>query len=330
MAARLRICALTALALLAATAPARAQGNEYEHCVKTGDAIIIDASRATCDEARALATGLTGVPAGNVEAVLLGAGWTALRAQATGFQQSYDLVATRGTASVFIRRPGDAPDLDGWGAGREIVFARGTLVPGQPAPRGAAVCTSAFLISLNRRLGGLSAGHCGGLNRRSNTTRRRNTALRRPPQPGIVLGRVQRNLERTTRLDALVLPVPTGAGRRPAAIIDRGIMSPPLFVAGTARPLSGRRVCFTGRTSGPDNCGRIAGRLGRGTRLICTGIIAREGDSGGPVYTPPGSDGRVRAVGLTAVVLRLFGTMCFTPIRPVLDALDARLVTYGG
>jgi len=328
MPARFRIVLLTAAVLLAAAAPAHAQDNEYEHCVKTGDAIIIDVSRATCEEARALATTLTAAPPDAVEATLVSAGWAPLRAAATGFQRSYDLVATRGTASVFIRRPGDAPDLDGWGAGRELVFSRGRLVPGAPAPRGSAVCTSAFLIRLNRRMGGLSAAHCGGLNRKSNTTRRRHTALRRPPQPGIVLGRVQRNLERKTRLDALVLPVPSGAGRRPAAIVDRGIMRPPLFVAGTARPLSGRRVCFTGRTSGADQCGRIAGRLER-TGLICTGIFAREGDSGGPVYTPPGADGRVRAVGLTAVVLRLLGTMCFTPIRPVLDALHARLVTYG-
>ena len=209
------------------------------------------------------------------------------------------------------------------------MFSRGTLVPGEPAPRCSAVCTSAFLIRLGRHLGGLSAGHCGGLNRRSNTTRRRNAALRRPPQPGIVLGRVQRNLERKTSLDALVLPVPSGAGRRPAAVVDRGIMRPPLFVIGLARARSGRRVCFTGRTSGADQCGRIAGRLER-TGLICTGIIAREGDSGGPVYTQPDAEGRVRAVGLTSVVLRLLGTMCFTPIRPVLDALHARMVTYGG
>ncbi|HEV2787050.1 MAG TPA: hypothetical protein VGV67_11710, partial [Solirubrobacteraceae bacterium] len=190
MAAPLRIVALTLAALLCGAATARAQQGDYDHCPKTGDAILIDVSRATCDEARALATTLTTVPSGAVEATLLAAGWTPLRAVATGFQHSYDLVATRGVASVFIRRPGDAPDLDGWMAGRELVFSRGTLVPGAPAPRGSAVCTSAFLIRLGTRMGGLSAGHCGGLNRRSNTTRRRNAALRRPPQPGIVLGRV--------------------------------------------------------------------------------------------------------------------------------------------
>lgn len=329
MAARIKLVVLVAVAaLLAGAASAHAQ-NEYEHCEKTGDAMIIDVSRATCEEARSLATALTTAPPDAVEATLVAAGWTPLRAIATGFQRSYDLVATRGLAAVWIRRPGDAPDLDGWMAGRELIFSRGRLVPGARAPRGSAVCTSAFLVRLGRSMGGLSAAHCGGLNRRSNTTRRRNAALRRPPQPGIVLGRVQRNLERKTRLDALVLPAPSGAGRRPAAVVDRGIMRPPLFVAGTARPLSGRRVCFTGRTSGPDRCGRIAGRLER-TGLVCTGIIAREGDSGGPVYTQPGTDGRVRAVGLTSVVLRLLGTMCFTPIRPVLDALHARLVTYGG
>ena len=329
MSARVRIVTLAAIAAaVLGAAPARAEVDDYEHCVKTGDAIIIDVVRASCEEARALATTLTAAPPGAVEATLLAAGWTPLRAVATGFQQSYDLVALRGLASVFIRRPGEAPDLDGWGAGRELVFSRGTIVPGAPAPKGSAVCTSAFLIRLGTRMGGLSAAHCGGLIRRSNTTRRRNAALRRPPMPGILLGRVQRNLERKTRLDALVLPVPSGAGRRPAPVVDRGIMRPPLFVSGTARPLSGRTVCFAGRTSGADQCGKIGGKLGR-TGLVCTGIIAREGDSGGPVYTPPGADGRVRAVGLTSVIVRLLGTMCFTPIRPVLDALHARIVSYG-
>lgn len=324
-AVRTILLAVTTLLVVAATASA--QTGRYTSCQKTGDALFVDVSGATCDDARAVATALTGVPAADVEAALLAAGWRPLRAAATGFQRSYDIVATRGLASLLIRRPGDPPDLDGWMAGRELVFARGRIVPGARAPRGSTVCTSAFLIRLGRSRG-LSAGHCAGLTRKR-TTRRRNAALRRPPQPGIVLGGVQRNLERRKRrLDALVLPVPSGAGRPAAAVVDRGVLNPPWFVRGSARPLLGRRVCFTGRTSGADQCGRIV-RSYPGTRLPCTTITAREGDSGGPVYTAPRADGTVRAVGVTTLVFGLFQSMCFTPLEPVLDALNATLVSSG-
>ncbi|HVF78261.1 MAG TPA: hypothetical protein VNA28_08175 [Solirubrobacteraceae bacterium] len=322
----MRTIILSLAAVLACAASAHAQGGEYTHCDKAGDAILLDVSVATCDEARALATSLVPVAPTGVEAALVAAGWTPLRAAATGFQNSYDLIATRGLATVLIRRPGDAPDLDGWMAGRELVFARAELIPGAPAPNGAAVCTSGFLIRLGTHPGGLSAGHCAGVTRKG-VTRRRNAALRRPPQPGIVLGSVQRNIfRRPRRLDALVLPVPSGAGRPSAAVVERGLFSPPWFVRGTARPLLGRRVCFTGRTSGADQCGKIV-RSFPGTRLPCTTISAREGDSGGPVYTAPAPDGTVRAVGITTLVFGPLQSMCFTAIGPVLDALDAELVT---
>lgn len=321
-----RTILLAAAAFVAAAAPAHAQVGRYTSCPKTGDALILDVSGATCPEAQAVATALDGVPAGNVEPALRALGWTTLRAAATGFQSSYDLLATRGLATLLIRRPGDAPDLDGWMAGRELVFSSGQLVPGAPAPKGSAVCTSAFLIRMGTHPGGLSAGHCADVTKRG-TTRRRNAALRRPPQPGLVLGGVRRNLLRRARaLDALVLPVPSGAGRPSAAVIDRGLFRPPLFVRGSARPLRGRRVCFTGRTSGVDQCGKIV-RSYPGTRLPCTTITAREGDSGGPVYTEPAADGTVRAVGITTLVFGLFQSMCFTPLEPVLDALNAELVT---
>ena len=64
-----------------------------------------------------------------------------------------------------------------------------------------------------------------------------------------------------------------------------------------------------------------------GTHVICTSITAREGDSGGPVYTAPAADGSVRAVGITTLVFGLLQEMCFTPLQPVLDALHAHLVT---
>jgi hypothetical protein len=317
---------LLALAvLLVVVTGAQAAPGQYDHCEKLGDAILVEVSGATCDEARAVAAVLTAVPGANVEPALLAVGWTPLRIVATGFQRSYDIVATRALATLLIRRPGDAPDVDGWMAGRELIFARPQLVPGAPAPKGAALCTSGFLIRLGMRQGGLTAGHCAGVTKKK-ATRRRNAALRRPPQPGIILGGVRRNLLRRSRpLDALVLPVPSGVGRPAAAVVDRGVLHPPWFVRGSARPRLGRRVCYSGRTSGPDQCGEIV-RSYPGTRLPCTTITAREGDSGGPVYTEPAADGTVRAVGITTLVFGLLQAMCFTPLEPVLDALDATLV----
>jgi len=322
---------LLALAgLLVVATGAHAQAGTYTNCPKTGDAILVDVSGATCDEARAVATALTPVPGPNVAAALVALGWTPLRIAATGFQSSYDIVATRGLATLLVRRPGQAPDVDGWMAGRELIFARPQLVPGAPAPKGAALCTSGFLIRLGARQGGLTAGHCAGVTKK-NASRRRNAALRRPPQPGIVLGAVRRNLLRhARRIDALVLPVPSGTGRPSAAVVDRGLLRPPWFVRGSARPLIGRRVCYSGRTSGPDQCGEIVRSPTPRTRLPCTTITAREGDSGGPVYTAPAADGTVRAVGITTLVVGLLQQMCFTPLEPVLDALDARLVTSAG
>lgn len=330
-----RTAVATVFVLLASAAGAGAQ-SQYIRCENAGDATVVDVSVAGCDDARAVAVALAREPVERSAIVLRAVGWSPLRAAATDTGAQHDLVATRGRAALRIRRNGAAPDVDGWAAGRELLFARGQLVGGRPAPRDAAVCTSAFLIRLGGHPGGLSAAHCGGT-RRDGTTHRRNAALRRPPQPGIVLGRVQRNLARSRPLDALVLPVPSGAGRPAAAVVDRGVSRPPWFVAGVGRPTAGRRICFTGRTSGVDRCGEIVGASRRrpelllsafaGTRVRCTTIRARQGDSGGPVYTAARRDGTVYAVGITTLVVGRRARMCFTPLAPVLAALNARLVT---
>ena len=316
--------------LLSATATASAQQplGGYESCQKTGSAIIVEVGRASCDDARAVAVALTGVPPAGVEAALATVGWTLLRATDTGYDDAYELFATRGLAGLWLRLPGFAPDFDGWMGNRQLVFARGALVPGAPPPAGAVACTSAFLVRVSGHLGGLSAAHCGALTK-GRETLRRNVALRRPPQPGIVLGTVRRNLARprTKALDALVLPVPSGAGRRSVAVIDRDILGPPLFVRGTASPGIGQAVCFSGTTSSVNQCGEIVPRYPGVGRRTCTSITAREGDSGSPVYTPPAADGTVRAVGIASVVFGPFQSMCFVPIGPVLTALKATLVT---
>jgi hypothetical protein len=332
-----RLVVLTAALLAVAPAVAQAQAGAYTRCDPVGAASIVEVSAATCEEARTVAAALVATPPGDAAAVLRAAGWSPLRALIAAGGGEYDVVATRGRGALRVRRPGSAPDLDGWSAGRELLFARGRLVPGARPPRGAAVCTSAFLIRLPAgRLGGLSAAHCAGT-RHDGTVQRRNAALRRPPQPGIVLGRVLRNVRRTRPLDALVVPVPTSLDRPAGAFVDRGIARPPWSVAGVARPFSGRRICFSGRTSGVDRCGEIVGARARrferllsalsGTVVRCTTIHASEGDSGSAVYTAPRADGSVRAVGIAVIVTGSRERMCFTPLLPVLDALDAQLVT---
>ena len=325
------LLALT-LALGAATTAAAQDSAQplggYTSCTKIGSAIIVEVGRASCDDARAVALALSDVPPAGIEAALTAVGWTLLRAADTGYDDSYELFATRGRAGLWLRLPGLAPDFDGWMANRSLVFTRGRLVAGAPLPAAAVACTSAFLVRVSGRLGGLSAAHCGALTK-GRMTLRRNAVLRRPPQPGIVLGTVRRNLARprTQGLDALVLPVPSGAGRRAAAVVDRDILGPPLFVRGTATRRIGQEVCFSGTTSSVNQCGEVVRRYPGVGRRTCTAITAREGDSGSPVYTPPAADGTVRAVGVASVVFGPFASMCFVPIGPVLKALHATLVT---
>jgi hypothetical protein len=315
------------VALLVAAPAADAELGEYDACPTAGDAMFIEVSRASCADAQAVATALTAVPLAGTEAAILAAGWTPLHAATNELGDYYDIVATRGLQALRIRRRGPPADLDGWMAGRELLFSHSALVPGATPPKDSTLCTSAFLIRIGARLAGLTAAHCAGLTKQR-TTKRQNVALRRAPQPGIVLGTVRRNLARhAPARDALVLPVPQGAGRPPAAVVERFVWRPPWFVRGTARPLPGRTVCFAGVTSGPDNCGEIV-RPYPGTHgLSCTNITARSGDSGSPVYTEPAADGTVRAVGIANIVFGLLQSMCFVPLEPVLDALDATLVT---
>jgi hypothetical protein len=319
--------ATVALLLLGAATVARAETGVYDQCQPAGDALAVRVSGTGCEQARAAATAIAGASAADTAGALQAAGWTPLWVAALAGLPSYDLVATRGLATISLLRRGETPDIDGWMAGRELLFSRSTLVPGATPPEDSALCTSSFLVRLGAHPGGLTAAHCAGLTK-SGATKRRNAALRRPPQPGIVLGGVRRNLARRARpIDALVLPVPSGAGRSAVPVIDRLSTQPPWFVRGSARPLLGRRVCFSGRTSGPDNCGTIVHGF-PGTRgLACTTITAREGDSGSPVYTPPRADGTVLAVGIANIVFGLLQEMCFVPLQTALHALDATLVT---
>jgi hypothetical protein len=330
------------LAVFAASAHAQSSVASYAYapCAAVGAASVVEVIGAPCSEAEAVAAQVVAAPIDGAASVLLAAGWTPLRAQSTDDGTAHDLIATRRGAALRIRRAGAAPDLDGWAAGRELILARKQLVGGKPVPPGAVLCTSSWLVRLGGgSLGGLTAGHCGGL-RKDHTVQRRNVGLRRPPQPGIILGRVRRILTRTKPLDALLVPVPVLANRTALPVVDRGVTRPPWTVTALAQPTAGRAVCFTGRTSGVDRCGSIDSRRARAAERIvsvfagvvvrCTTIRGREGDSGGPVYTAPRADGTVRAVGIVTLVVGETERMCFTPLAPVLDGLGAQLVTGSG
>jgi len=322
--------------LLAVGVASTASADEYTRCPEVLGASLVEAARVSCAEVTPVAAAVAAAPAQGAVGALTAQGWTPYRTL-PGDAGEFNLVALRGTAVLRLRRAGEAPDLDGFAAGRELIFARPTIVGGAPIPNGAALCTSAFLVRLRSgSLGGLSAAHCAGL-RRDGKTQRSNTALRRPPAPGVVLGRVQRVVARSAPLDALLLPAPQGPTRTATPVVDRGISRPPWVVAGVAKTIGGRRVCYTGITSGVDRCGtlrgkrarpleRYLGRLGGGI-VRCTSVSAAQGDSGGPVYTKPRADGTVRALGIATLVTGLRAQMCFAPIQPVLKQLKARLVT---
>lgn len=330
-----RIVLLTLL--FGAALPAPAWGDGYRRCAPVDGTSLVAVARTSCVEAELLAATLAAAPADAAASAARGAGWTALRARAVPRRRPlvHDLVLLRGTAAVRVRRPGGAPDLDGLSAGRELIFARASIVGGRPVPRDAAFCTASFLVRLRGGMtGGLSAAHCAGRSS-DGTVQRRNVAVRRPPASGIVLGRVQRDVSRGTSLDALIVPATPGTERSTAAVVDRGVSRPPWAVVGIARPLAGRAVCFGGRTSGVDRCGRLTARDGTerilrrfgGLTVSCTTIPAAQGDSGGPVFTRPASDGTTRALGIVTLIVGPRSRMCFTPIGPVLRRLGATVLT---
>jgi hypothetical protein len=329
----LRVVSFAALIGAAAPSVAGAAGG-YTSCPSPALAELVFVARVGCAEVVPVINGLVAQPVADTSAALRAAGWSPVRAVQTT-PTAFDIVAMRGRGVLRVRRLGPAPDLDGWAAGRELLFAPTVLIGGRPIPRGSALCTSSFLVQWHGTLNGLTAGHCGGL-RRNGSLERPYAALRRPPQPGIPLGRVRAVVTRHAPFDALVLFVPGGPTRTALPIVDRGITRPPWIVGGFARPESGRRVCFTGRSSGPDHCGRIAGHSALSTQLgvilqlgvivFCTDIPAKAGDSGGPVYTPGRADGTVDAVGLVTVIGGPRQRMCFTPLAPVLNRLSAALI----
>ena len=141
---------------------------------------------------------------------------------------------------------------------------------------------------------------------------------------------MRRNLLRRARpLDALVLPVPSGAGRPSAAVVERGLFSPPWFVARQRAAQARAQGLLHGAHERRRPVRQDRALLSRHAPAVHDDHGAR-GRQRGTRLHPAAADGTVRAVGVTTLVFGLLQSMCFTPLQPVLDALDAKLVTSAG
>ena len=273
------------------------------------------------------------MPPAGIEAGLAAQGWTPLRASATGYDDSYDLFALRGHAALWIRERGAAPDLDGWTAGRELLFSRGPLAGGAPAPQRDDGMHLVVSDPAGASASPASAsGHCAGLTR-GRRTLRRHAALRtsrarwarprrRAAQPVAQAGDVAVTADRRARAARAVRSEPhLRARHRPR------ILGAPAVRHRQRAPAAGREVCFAGRTSGTDLCGDIIESYPGTGGLPCTTITARPRRQRLARVHAAAADGTVRAVGIATLVFGPFQSMCFTPIGPVLEALSAKLVT---
>ncbi len=148
--------------------------------------------------------------------------------------------------------------------------------------------------------------------------------------PRRTLGGIAWNADRGKGPDALAFPIDYTPVNQ---AVQRGSKLP-WTVTGwrrTSAQRNGLRVCFTGRTTGEERCGKITKRKYKGgrRRLVCTDLDFKAGDSGGPVYTAP-SGGAVEAVGIVKgsranLPPIAHGEGCYTPIETILDTFGATL-----
>jgi hypothetical protein len=164
---------------------------------------------------------------------------------------------------------------------------------------------------------GLTAGHC-----RPERFIEAAPVLRSGHRLGDILVKDPAGLDAATFSLDPAIPV--------AQQVERGERLP-LTAVGWVRSADQHRgdpVCFAGRTTGADQCGRIVHRYSLVPHsLTCTDIEDHQGDSGGPVYTP-GKNGTTRALGIVSVAVRKgLGShrrLCYLPIEPILNAFGAR------
>jgi hypothetical protein len=231
-----------------------------------------------------------------------------------------------GTRITYVRR-GGSPRVAGnvYRAGQALGF-----------PQENNLCTSGFLLRQrsDASLLGLTAGHCSDFPRIENGVyETENVDRARGDKKAFTLGTAIANTYADgAGVDAMQFTV-HGAGIATQEIQRSG--RAPLRVTGlvpSSRERKGSVVCYVGIVTGGPHCGRIHGvsRFGSRVPVVCArGIRSRKGDSGGPVFTRPNKRGEVRAVGVlsrSSIGGRL-RDMCFTPIRMVLEALEAELPT---
>jgi hypothetical protein len=229
---------------------------------------------------------------------------------------AYSVVAAHGTARIRYWRLGRRLTLD------HSVYRAGQWVDIY-GDKQFGKCTGAWVLQPPGAAPvGLTAGHCIQSTFTEDLPVLRGFAGHDASRLGTILEPLQEP-------DATTFSIATEWGV--AQQVERGA-APPLTVTGWVRTRDqdvGDRVCFAGRTSGADRCGRIVHRYRFVQKYLrCTDIRADHGDSGGPVYTP-GFRLSTRAVGIVVKVGVRFsggrGKMCYAPIEGILDATGDRL-----
>jgi hypothetical protein len=236
------------------------------------------------------------------------------REQPLAGHAAYSVEAGRGAARLRYWRFGARIDID------HSIFRPGQWIDMPLTGKvGYEACTASWVLEPRggQPLMAVTAGHCAPVF----------DQVYREVQggPTTLLGSVS---GRAPDVDAEVftLEAPSGWAQQ----VERG-GNPPKTAVGwlpTRDQHKGDRVCFAGRTTGADQCGKIVKRYSLVSKTqLCTDIEGHQGDSGGPVYTE--TDGATtRAVGIVAVVVRrgLTGRhrkMCYVPIESILDAFQA-------
>ena len=277
-------------------------------------AFFIQTRGASCP---AVQTVLAGVLQSDDESTALAAGGYRLAHEKGGRRvaghATYSVEATHGPARLRYWRFGARVDID------HTIFRPGQWID-IPKGNGYETCTAAWVVE--PRAGGaleaLTARHCANLldpvYREVNGAR--TTVL------GSVAGRGATVDAELFELDN----TPSGWAQQ----VERG-GKPPKTAVGwvpTAEQHFGDRVCFAGRVTGADQCGKIVPRYrGAPKGEACTSIVAHQGDSGGPVYTET-EGATTRAIGIVAVIIgHIYDDshhqhMCYVPIESILDDLQ--------
>jgi hypothetical protein len=231
---------------------------------------------------------------------------------------AYGVGAVAGGLLVGYTRVGNGLRVDHslYRAGQAIIVAASAT----PGARGSK-CTGGFVLALASRPRpvALTAGHCAETDSMGQPHPVFREIDRRGPLP------FGAEVDRELLVDAMVFGI--DPGYRVLQQIERGEL-PPLTADGVvpdAEQTPGKAVCFAGRNSGADRCGKIVPRYrGAPTTYGCTNISATHGDSGGPVYEDTGTLA-TRAVGIAVEIRGRHHRMCYESMDTMLHLFGATL-----